>query len=209
MVDFAVRQESLFERMHGNVLQKSPLADTRSIVTSKAASSQMSTDGFEADEAESDSLALTQRVWQSSEPKYNGISNGYLCRTSVIMQCRWGELRTTYSLGAIMRLPSILSQYVICWSARLKLFRLCFPSVSLSVSVKNVVSRGSRIMEACSKGDLYQVRRMMQDGLGRSTDIDEAGRPALHVLIYPTISLCQKLVCLADVDVACYHKWFT
>jgi hypothetical protein len=49
------------------------------------------------------------------------------------------------------------------------------------MSVKNIVPCDSRFMLACEAGDVDLVRKLMVARRGRASDIDERGKPALHV----------------------------
>lgn len=94
------------------------------------------------------------------------------------------ELRSISWILGFLRLPLFLSSYAIYITVRLWLFRLNFPRLEHTVALKKIVPRQSSFMQACAAGEVHKARQLALSGQGSPSDIDETGRPALHVATY-------------------------
>jgi hypothetical protein len=101
--------------------------------------------------------------------------------SSIVLHKHWNLLCSIYSVSCLLRLPFILVNYCISINASIQWFFAGWPTVSHSISVKNIVPADSRFMMACDEGNTRLVWEMMMKGMGRATDIDEFGIPTLHV----------------------------
>lgn len=123
--------------------------------------------------------ASTPRVWRRSpvldSPTAQPISS------SIVLNAHWNQLRSTYSISCLLRLPFMLSRYTIEVRAGIQCFTASLPSLFYSIGLKNIIPSDSRFMKACEGGDLETVREMMILGGGSPTDLDEFGKSALHV----------------------------
>lgn len=102
-------------------------------------------------------------------------------RTSITVGYQKDELRSVSWMLALLRLPHLLSSYAICVTLQLWLFRVDWPLLKHSLTVKNIIPRHSSCMTACASGEVERVRELALSGQGMPSFIDETGMPALHV----------------------------
>ncbi len=96
------------------------------------------------------------------------------------------ELRSISWILGFLRLPLFLTSYAIYITMRLWLFRLSFPRLEHSLAFKKIVPRQSCFIQACAAGEVHKARRLALSGQGSPSNIDETGRPALHVATHTT-----------------------
>lgn len=102
-------------------------------------------------------------------------------RSWIIVHTRWNDLQSTYSLSGLVRFPYMMSGFALHVQAMIKLSILHWPLISHTLSLKNIVPVESTFMQACALGDLALVRSLAVARQGYLADVDEMGRPALHV----------------------------
>lgn len=83
---------------------------------------------------------------------------------------------------ALFRLPSLLSSYAVCITIQLWLFRLSWPCLRQSLTVKEVLPPDSLFVKACAEGNVEGVKQLALIEKGMPSSMDEAGRPMLHVI---------------------------
>lgn len=103
-------------------------------------------------------------------------------RTSIAVGQQKDELRSMSWMIAFLRLPNILSSYAICITIKLWLFRLSWPCLRHLLAVKGIIPQDSSFVKSCVAGDVEEVRCLAFSGQGMPSNLDEAGRPILHVL---------------------------
>ena len=103
-------------------------------------------------------------------------------RSFLLMNTRWNLLRSTCVMRSSLKVL-FFSNHLIAIQATLERFRLSWPTLTYSITLRNIVSMDSTFMVACAAGDLIKVRDLALAGQGGPTDIDENGVPALHVSI--------------------------
>lgn len=108
-------------------------------------------------------------------------------QSSITVGRRTEELRSTFWMIALFRLPSLLSSYAVCVTIQLWLFKLSWPCLRHSLTIKEILPRDSLFVTACTKGNVEEVRQLALIGKGMPSSIDEAGRPMLHVIDRPAI----------------------
>ena len=123
-----------------------------------------------------------RQVCWPAKPRTLTVADGHRILESFLMiKNYWDSLRSTCHVRALIRLPCLFSNYAIIVEARILWYQLCWPKISHSVSVRNVVQHNSTFMKACAAGSILNVRRLALDRQGSPQDIDECGVPALHV----------------------------
>lgn len=99
----------------------------------------------------------------------------------VVLSTHWNDLRSTYVVSGLLRLPYMLARYAVAVEAVFHLSALHWPCMSHTLSVKSIIPHDSRFLRACANGDLSAVRDLAVARQGHPTDVDETGRPVLHV----------------------------
>lgn len=102
-------------------------------------------------------------------------------RTWMKVSYQKDELRSVSWMLAFLKLPHLLSSYAICATLQLWLFRVDWPLLKHSLTVKKIIPRQSSFMTACASGEVERVRELALSGQGMPSCIDETGMPALHV----------------------------
>jgi len=120
------------------------------------------------------------KIWGKRNLANSGYSK-YGAPSSVALNVQWNDLRSAYIISGTIRMPSLLSGYAVTVHARLDLFKLSWPSLSPTIQLRNTVARGSEFITACRDGDVAKVQALALARRGSPTDVDEFGKPALHV----------------------------
>ncbi len=128
--------------------------------------------------------------------------NSWTLSSFVLTNTHWNLLSSAYSVTSLLRLPYFFSDRAISIQAQLQCFQLSWPSISHSVTLKNIVSQNLRFMRACRAGTVGEVRKLAMSRQGSPTDIDEFGTPALHVRTGHQVP-CGPLIKFLE----CYQKW--
>ena len=118
------------------------------------------------------------RIWT----RHGATEQTYSVRSFILINARWNLLRSTVDMRSSLKVP-FFSNHLIAIRATLEQFRLSWPTLTYSITLRNIVSMDSTFMVACAAGDLIKVRDLALAGQGGPTDIDENGVPALHVSI--------------------------
>lgn len=125
--------------------------------------------------------ARRPRMWRKSPILENEAAKTESLQSSAMIATRWNEYRSTYTLSCTLILPYIFSSYAIAFQACFKQYRSRWPSLSHSITVKNIIASDSKMMVACRAGDLELVKELVVSRKASPTDIDEVGRPAIRV----------------------------
>ncbi len=101
-------------------------------------------------------------------------------RSFLLINAQWNLLRSTCVIRSLLKIP-FSSNHLIAIRATLERFRLSWPTMTYSITLRNIVSMDSSFMVACAAGDIIKARDLALARQGGPTDIDENGVPALHV----------------------------
>ena len=118
------------------------------------------------------------RIWTS----HGAAEQRSSIRSFVLVNAQWNLLRSTCVIRSLLKLP-LFCTHLIAIRAKLERFRLSWPVLTYSITLRNIVSRDSNFMVAYAAGDLIKARDLALARQGGLTDIDENGVPALHVSI--------------------------
>ncbi|KAL8910724.1 MAG: hypothetical protein Q9171_004017 [Xanthocarpia ochracea] len=102
-------------------------------------------------------------------------------QSSISIGHQKNELRSISWIIALVRCPGFLSPYAVCITVQLWLFRLSWPCLRQSLTVKRIIPCDSAFVKACAAGDVMEVRQLAWGGEGSPSCIDDSGKPVLHV----------------------------
>ena len=116
------------------------------------------------------------RIWT----RHGATEHTSSIRSFLLINAQWNLLCSTYVIRSLLKLP-FFSNHLIAIRAKLERFRLSWPTLTYSITSRNIVPINSSFMVACAAGDLMKARDLALAQQGGPTDIDENGVPALHV----------------------------
>lgn len=125
------------------------------------------------------------RIWT----RHQATEEIFSIRSFLLANAQWNLLRSTCVLRSLLKIP-FFSDRLIAVQATLERFRLSWPTLTYSITLRNIVSVDSSFMVACAAGDFMKARDLALARQGGPTDIDENGVPALHV---GSVLQCNRL----------------